>query len=158
MSGGKRPLSGKNCPRSELYAENEGARSKSSESVKATVEALAKPLPRQEDNRGGESRKDTEKMCRWTNAQLFKDGESVQCVQGVSRLRRSNIQVQTTCNPCFDYKPTTFLACRQLCQLQDSRCGLPSLRNHRDFSQPVDIDHLSVFPDPPQGHGEVTSF
>jgi hypothetical protein len=31
-------------------------------------------------------------MCRWNNTQLFKDGEGVQCVQGVYRLRRSNIR------------------------------------------------------------------
>lgn len=63
MSGGKRPLSGRNCPRNELYAEIEGVRSKSSESVKATVEALIEPLPRQEDNGEAKSRKDIEKMC-----------------------------------------------------------------------------------------------
>lgn len=49
MSGG-RPLSERKCPRNELrnelYAEIDGAGSKSSVSVKATVEVLIEPLPR----------------------------------------------------------------------------------------------------------------
>ena len=60
-------------------------------------------------------------MCRY-NTRLFKDDESMQCVQGVYRLRRSNIQVQTTPNPRLIQAHHVFC-------LQASVSGLPCLRS-----------------------------